>query len=239
MSPNPESFLRHLQEVGYHPRSDKHSNALAEAIVQDLVANCRVIVRKARSGELVYQLNFTLTADRSDWNVDLVIGPPELGETTSAGDALIRRSTPSSVQVAVELKSVMTEHRKAVKNRKRDLEAHHEHVHHYSPQAIAGGVFVINASPTFRSPLRSEVTRHRNISTLVEHCVSELRSIPSSRGLSGVGLEAKCAIVLETDNQTLRHTAFLTKSPAPGLGDPLRYDAFIRSLCSHYSQRFS
>jgi hypothetical protein len=37
MSPEPPAFVRHLREEGYHPRSDKHSNALAAAIVTDLL----------------------------------------------------------------------------------------------------------------------------------------------------------------------------------------------------------
>jgi hypothetical protein len=57
------------------------------------------------------------------------------------------------IEVAIEIKSIMTEHHNA-KNRKRDLEAHHEHVHNYSNRAIACGVFVINAATSFQSPLR-------------------------------------------------------------------------------------
>lgn len=60
--------------------------------------------------------------------------------------------------MAFEFKTVMTEHRKAIKNRKRDLEAHHEYVHNYNAQTIAGGVMVINASPTFRSPLHPQAS---------------------------------------------------------------------------------
>ena len=71
----------------------------------------------------------------------------------------------------------MTEHRKAVKNRKRDLEAHHEHVHNYSPDTIAGGVLIINAAERFKSPLRRRVTSHHDVLQLVEHCVSELRAV--------------------------------------------------------------
>lgn len=40
MSPNPESFLEHLTRLGYHSRSNKHSDALAEAIVADLIKYC-------------------------------------------------------------------------------------------------------------------------------------------------------------------------------------------------------
>jgi hypothetical protein len=68
----------------------------------------------------------------------------------------------------------MTEHKKAVKNRKRDLEAHHDHVHSYSDQAIAEGVMIFNISETFRSPTRREgdITTHNDPAEKVEHCMS-------------------------------------------------------------------
>ncbi len=238
MSPNPEPFLHHLREAGYHPRSDRHSNALAEAIVKDLFAHCPRIQERARSGDLVYDLNFTLRAGTADWNVDLVLGEPQLGvESASVEDTLAKQS-PSMVQIAIELKSVMTEHRKAVKNRKRDLEAHHEHVHNYNDASIAGGVLIINGASSFKSPLRSEETVHRHPQKLVEHCVSELRSVAARGGATGYGLEARCAIVVDFDNVSPQNGSFVTEPPAPGVGDPLHYDTFIRTLCNHYTRRF-
>ncbi len=193
MSPNPEPFLSHLRASGYHPRSDKHSNALAEAVVSDLVMHCEAVRSKAALGQLCYDLNFTVQAGTADWNVDLVLGLPELGALAPQAGISIARQTPAVVQIAVEIKAVMTEHRKAVKNRKRDLEAHHEHVHNYNQQAIAGGILVINASPVFRSPLRAANTVHKNVDSLVQHCISELRAVSVRGGAKGYGLDAKCA----------------------------------------------
>jgi hypothetical protein len=238
MSPNPWPFLTHLQQEGYHSRSNKHSNALAEAIVSDLLKHCVALREKAAAGRVVYDLNFRLRAGTADWNVDLVLGAPALGEEMRSPEGPILRSPPSSVEIGVEIKSVMTEHRKAVKNRKRDLEAHHEHVHNYNPLAIAGGVLVINASARFRSPLRSETTTHRNPLNLVAHCIVELRSVAARGGPRGYGLEARCAIVVEMDNLDWGAATYLTRSPAPQIGDPLHYDAFIQTLCQRYTERF-
>ena len=154
----PRAFIEHLRAEGYNPRSNKHSNALGEAIVADLIRHCPKIAERAASGHLVYSLNFDLIHGQSQWNVDLVLGAPPPG-TPSPANSLIRQSDPATVHAAVELKSVMTEHRKAVKNRKRDFEAHHDHVHRYSSGAIAGGVMVVNAAPTFKSPLRALADR--------------------------------------------------------------------------------
>lgn len=236
---NPVAFIEHLREKGYHTRSDKHSNSLALAIVNDLVAHCRAIRDKASRGELVFDLNVTLHAGTSEWNVDLVLGAPELGrEGAPTTGASIGRAVPSRVEIAIELKAVMTEHRKAVKNRKRDLEAHHEHVHNYDPNAIAGGVLVINASPTFRSPLRPENTVHQKPDELVKHCVAELRAVAFRGGSRNDGLDAKCAIVVSVDNQCADSVAYVTRPPAPPVGDPLHYDSFVRTICDLYTRRF-
>jgi hypothetical protein len=153
----------------------------------------------------------------------------------------MRKDTPSSVRIAVELKSVMTEHHKAVKNRKRDFEAHHAHVHAYHPQAIAGGVLVVNASPRFRSPTRGgvEVTEHRNPDALVAHCLSEVSNITRSGGASAVGLDAMAAVVVSMDNIDYRETTYVERPPAPMAGSPIHWDAFIQRICDLYRTRFT
>jgi hypothetical protein len=175
----------------------------------------------ARQGRLVYDLNFTLHAGTSDWNVDLVLGAPSLNSAPPVPEQRIRRATPSTVYIAIEIKGVMTEHHKAVKNRKRDLEAHHEHVHRYNNSAIAAGVLVVNQAATFKSPLRPEVTQHKDPKELVKHCIQQIRSVTTRPGLQGEGLEAKTVLVVDMDNQDLAATKFVTDSPAPSIGDPL------------------
>ena len=234
----PRSFLDHLRNAGYHPRSNKHSNSLSTAIVGDLIANCPMMAEQASIGRLVYSLNFNLRVQTSVWNVDLVLGTPPPG-TAPPTDGPIRRMDPSTVQIAVEIKSVMTEHRKAVKNRKRDLEAHHEHTHSYSVSTIAGGVMVINASPTFKSPLRPQPTRHKNPLALVSHCLNETRNISIRAGPIGNGLDANTALVVSMNNEDLESTQFLDRHPAPSVGDPLHYDSFIQRLCNEYVSRFT
>lgn len=235
--PLPQAFIEHLRAEGYNPRSNKHSNALSEAIVADLIENCPKIADRAASGHLVYSLNFDLIYGQSQWNVDLVLGAPPPG-TPPPEDSPIRRSDPATVQVAVELKSVMTEHRKAVKNRKRDFEAHHDHVHRYSATAIAGGVMVVNAAPHFKSPLRPDMTVHKDPAELVEHCVREMRNISMRPNPAGHGLEASAVLVVSMDNVDLRSADSVVTAPAPLIGDPLHYDAFVQRLCTTYTERF-
>ena len=176
--PLPESFIQHLRDFGYHPRSNKHSNALASAVVQDLLESCLPIATEAGQGRLVYDLNMDLRFRTATWNVDLVLGTP--AEAAETRGAPIVRLTPATVRIAIEIKGVMTEHRKAVKNRKRDFEAHHEHVHNYNRRAIAGGILVVNTASRFKSPLRPEVTSHGSgpaVTKLAEHCINEMRNV--------------------------------------------------------------
>jgi hypothetical protein len=238
--PLPESFIQHLRDFGYHPRSDKHSNALAAAIVQDLLESCLPVAHEAREGRLVYDLNMDLRFRTATWNVDLVLGTP--AQPLDTEGAPIVRSTPSTVRVAVEIKGVMTEHRKAVKNRKRDFEAHHEHVHNYNRRAIAAGVMVINGAGTFKSPLRPEPTVHgvpAGVLKLVEHCMNEMRNVTESGGGSDYGIDAKSALVLDFDNIHMAMGRYISVPPAPQMGDPLHYDSFIQRLCEEYGQRFA
>ncbi|MCY3775609.1 MAG: hypothetical protein OXH11_06470, partial [Candidatus Aminicenantes bacterium] len=90
----------------------------------------------------------------------------------------------------------MTEHRKAVKNRKRDFEAHHDHVHRYASGSIAGALMVINAAPTFKSPLKGDVTAHKDPLGLAEHCIREMRNISLRAGPSNHGLDAAAVLVV-------------------------------------------
>jgi len=237
--PLPSSFLAHLKAAPYHPRSDKHSNALAQAIVTDLLAACQPLAAAAAKGSVVWDTNFDLTYGTATWNTDLAIGEPPVG-TAAPEEELIRRTAPSFVHIAIEIKGVMTEHRKAVKNRKRDLESHHQHVHNYNGKTIAGGVMVVNIAKRFKSPLRAaeDVTEHRNPVRLVEHCVKEAQAISVRGGPTGTGLDAKCVVVVDDDNIDLTATQYYESVPAPQVGDPMHYDAFIQRLCAEWSERF-
>jgi hypothetical protein len=240
MAPAPESFTSFLTTTGYHPRTDAHSNHLALAIVEDLLKHCPRIRQGAADGTVVYDLNFVIFTGTAEWKVDLVIGKPALGGATPpVPPNKIVRAKPSLVEIAVELKGVMTEHRKAVKNRKRDFEAHHDHVHRYNPKTIAGALLVINGAEKFRSPLRPEITTHKNVDKLVKHCVEQARAVSVRSSTAGIGLDAKAVVVVEYQNEPPESVArYITTPPAPGIGDPMNYDAFIQTICALYTERF-
>jgi hypothetical protein len=212
---------------------------LCEFVLDDLLASCQKLADHAERGTLVYDLNRKIIIGSSQWNIDLVLGPPPAGFTPQPSPRRIQRSPPATIRIAIEAKTIMTEHGKARRNRQRDLDSFHQFIHRYDPDAVAAGLTVVNIAKRFKSPLRAEVSIHRNIDDLVKETMDLLRALPV-RALpeSGAGLEANGAILVDHDNVTLKKTRLVTSVPAPQVGDPLHYDAFLRRICDRYTQRW-
>lgn len=238
--PAPANFIDHLKVRGYHPRSSKHGNALCEFVLDDLLASCVLIKEHAISGKLVYSLNRKLIIGSSEWNVDLVLGPPPAGFKPEPTPRGIQLCPPVTIRIAIEAKTVMTEHGKARRNRQRDLDSFHQFVHRYDPDAIAAGLTVVNIAQRFKSPLRPKVSTHRNVKQLVQETLSLLRALPVRSAVTDTaGLEANGGFVVDHDNVALKKTRLVTATPAPQVGDPIHYDTFLRRICDRYVQRWS
>ena len=237
--PAPERYARHLTDKGYHPRSDKHSNALAEYILDDLLEHCKAIAAHASSGQVVWDCNMQIQRGPVNWNIDLVIGDPPPPITPPPAGQAIRRSRPSTIRIAIELKGVMTEHGKARRNRLRDFEAFHSHVHGYDPDAVAAGLVVFNIAPEFLSPLREAVTQHRRVGELVAGGIDMFRGLPIRGATIGDGLEAVGVLVVSFTNLPDAVATLHEVAPAPAVGDPLHYQAFLQRVCQRYIQRWS
>lgn len=68
--------------------------------------------------------------------------------------------------------------------------------------------------------------------------MNEMRAVTVRGGSEGKGIDAGCALVVVHDNIDLARTQYFTQAPAPQIGDPLHYDAFVQKLCSEYGDRF-
>ncbi len=235
----PEGFVQHLREQGYHPRSNKHSNALSHAVLRDLVERCQLFKLHARVGAIVFEINQRVSVGHSEWNVDMVVGPLH-GSLAPPLGGEIGCAVPSTIRLAFETKCIMTEHKKAQRNRLRDLDSFHQFVHRYDPNTIATAMTVFNIAPSFRSPLRSATTIHRNPSVLVREGIGLMRSLPMRAiPTDPPGLEANAVIVVAHDNQDLVQSSLHDRTPAPRMGDPLHYDSFIQRICEIYRQRWA
>lgn len=235
----PNQIVGHLRETGYHPRSNVHGKILCEFVLVDLLAMCPKLAEHASTGRLVSDIQRKIIIAGSEWNIDLVLGPPagSLERTVTAKG--IQQAPPATIRIAIEAKTVMTEHGKARRNRQRDLDSFHQFVHRYDPATVAAGLTVVNIAERFKSPLRPEISIHRNVKGLVQETMSLLRSLPqrSARGETP-GLEANGAIVVRHDNIDNRISQLVVTGPAPQIGDPLHYDSFLRRICDSYTQRW-
>lgn len=234
----PERFVQHLAKEGYHPRSNKHSNALCLAILEDLLERCERLGEHAAAGRLVYTLNHTVKVGHADWNIDLLLGEPATPQLIKEGSINIEQGIPSTIRIALEAKAIMTEHQKAQRNRIRDLGSFHHYAHTHDPFIVSAAVTVINISRTFKSPLRTDVTEHRDPERLVGDAVGLLRTLPlRAQTNEASGLEANTVIVVEHDN-TGGVSRLWTRNPASQPGDPLHYDTFVQRICQRYEQRW-
>lgn len=251
-------LVAHLAGGGYHPRTSKHSDFQSLIIIRDLVAQCPLLKKRAAAGEIVAKLRHHQQVGHADWVIDIAIG-------TCAGVPVpvvdpklerIRMEPPVIIQIAIELKSILTEHGKARLNRLRDFNSFHGYAHQYSQQTVAAAFLLVNSSDWFWSPLRKEddITGHarpnRSARQLAADTIARFRSIHLRNSSTDVpGMEAVGVVVIEHDNlafnpnhhkyiQQHLPTKLAPTPPNPPIGDPLHYESMIQRICNAYTQRF-
>ena len=197
---------------------------------------------RAKAGEIVYQEDYTVGSGDSKWNTDLVVGPPA-GEVQAelGSERPIIEAEPEEIWLAIDAKSVMTEHGKARRNRQRDINSFADIMHQHHPGAVAGGILLINMADRFKSPLRDEgdITEHDRIETLVEETVDIFRDIERAQGevspnVDGVG----CVVVEHTNMDDGHETRLVTEPPAPQQGDIVQYRQFIEIVLETLEERW-
>lgn len=191
----------------------------------------------------------------ADWVIDIAFGTCA-GKAIPPANALIGRAPPVIIQIAIELKSILTEHGKARKNRLRDFNSFHGYAHQYHPLTIAAGFLVVNSADRFYSPLRppGDVTVHggsqRPARIVAKDAVDIFRSIHLRNSAADPpGMEAVGVVVIEHDNLNvhpnpaalgLQHQPSRL-SPVPAgirVGDPLHYQSMFQRICNAYTARF-
>lgn len=231
-----------LDKHGYHPRSPKHGSASCQFFLDDLLHESEDFREAASSGEIVYKEDHTVGEGDSKWNTDLVVGPPtEDAEVEIEEDRQIAEAEPESVWLAIDAKSVMTEHGKARRNRQRDINSFADIMHLHHPGAVTGGLLLLNDADRFRSPLRDEgdVTEHDRIDQLVSETVDIFRDIDRAEGeispnVDGVG----CIVVDHPNIDDGKQTQLVTDPPAPQPGDIVHYKTFLRMLLDTFEKRW-
>jgi hypothetical protein len=259
-------FVEHLIQQGYHPRSSRHSDFLSVVIIRDLLDRCPVLKTKARAGEIVTQLHHRQMVGTDDWRIDIAIGtcadqPTPPAAPSAQNQPAIRFAPPVIIQIAIELKGVMTEHGKARRNRLRDFGAFIGHAQRYDPKTVTAAFLAVNSSDCFYSQLnlgktsRSELTYHggksRTGRQTAKDVVDLYRAIYLRHSAEDrPGLDAIGVIAVEHDNilchpepsryaHLHRQTVMAPSPPAPSAGDPLHYEAMLQRICNAYTARFA
>jgi len=238
------AIVNYLAANGYHPRSSKHGDALCGFLLTDLLDTCPAFRHAAEQGKIVFQRNYTIDPESPDrWNADLVIGPPNRAVATDAERrGPIAQGEPREIWIAVDAKTIMTEHGKARRNRQRDLNSFQDILHRKDPKTIVGGLLVVNMASRFRTPLPRRsggLNEHRNVQRLVAEIVTMMAGLARTpAGVGRPGIEALGVIVVVHSNVPGDKSLLVTESPAPAAGQPLSYASFLRELCEAFAARF-
>ena len=94
-----DRIVEWLAENGYHPRSPAHGSASCLYLLADLIAENEALAEAAKTGEVVYQEDYTVGEGQDRWNADLVVGPPTDDEVQADFDAdlPITEGTPERI----------------------------------------------------------------------------------------------------------------------------------------------
>lgn len=232
-------FVDYLQKAMYHPRSSEHGDKLCELLLHDLLNLCEPFRKAAKERRIVYKLNFVIDqGSPTQWNLDLVVGPPatKSQQLLDSNDAILF-GEPAEIWLAIDAKTIMTEHGKARRNRQRDLNSLRDILHRKNLRTIVGGLLVINMADCFKSPLRLEMTTHKNIQKLVRETIDLFKGLPLSKK-EGVGLDALGILVVCHTNIKGDSSRLVTEEPALQPGDSLHYLTFLQDICNAFKKRF-
>lgn len=231
-----ERIAQWLDANTYHPRSDKHGKNLCRYFLDDLLRESELLQKHAQERKIVYDEDLVVGQGALRWNVDLVLGPPS--QHLLGGAQRLVQGEPREIWLAIDAKSVMTEHVKARRNRQRDLNSLAGIMKHHHPKSVVGGLMLVNMAPRFKSPLRDDVTIHNNIERLVAETVEMFDEIPRARIEGGAGIEAVGVIVVEHTNLPGDRTRLITEPPAPQVGDLAFYRTALNTLQEALESRF-
>ncbi|CAN5780338.1 hypothetical protein BH23CHL4_BH23CHL4_30550 [soil metagenome] len=238
-------------KLNIHSRSDEHSKKLAELVVQELVEKCGPLRDHALEGRIGYGINYRFSwPNGKTKTLDLLIGIPNIpllpqseSQRVDLKPHRVARGAPgfSRVLISVELKSVLTEHKKSQPRVFDELNGSHAIVHAGDQLSIAGGLTLVNIANQFVSPLRQHPEQDLVVSDhdqprVASEMVNHLRNLPRRTADNPIGFDAYSTFLVDIDN--LGRVALWTENPAPQMGQPDHFDTFIADICREYSKRF-
>jgi hypothetical protein len=226
----PEAYVSWVNaHLGFNPRSQANSDALADFVVADLMATCPALSAALKSGELKPLKNPNVRTKVAERSIDLVIC-----ESTEAPNI--------SVRVSVENKTIMTAHGKARKNRYGDLIAYSNHMHNHNRKCVAGAIVVVNVSPAYENPdaFAKGLARPRfKMEKVVADTIAIFDKIPLRNTVDDPNELPEAVAVIVVDYDGENPARLVSGALAPQIGSNINYDSFVRRICEIYAKRFN
>ncbi len=233
----------------------------------DLLQQSALMRSHATAGKIVFGINHELRdfATARKKVLDLVIARPSGAVTMetladladryrvllNAGQEVklaqlpeLRRAPVGAVLMALEAKAAMTEHVKALPRLYDELNSSHQTVHGASRQALAVGLVMVNAAPTFISPDRNKrpgapvVFSKHSQPAAAAAVVSKVREIPRRTASATEGYDGLGIVVISSINDGRSPARLVTGLPAPAPGDIFHYDNMITRVANEYDTTF-
>lgn len=224
----PESYVAWINaHLGFNPRSQANSNALAEFVITDLRETCPSLAGNMAIESVLAHKNADVRTRVAVRNVDLVFAEREFG--------------PGAVRVSVENKTIMAAHGKARLNRYGDLIAYCNHVHNHRDDCVAGAIVVINCSPTYANPdaFAKDLKRPLfKMEKVVRDTVKIFAEIPLRSSPKDPNDQPEALAVIVVDYDGHKPAKLVTGDLGPQAENPVHYDNFLKRMCLLYSQRF-
>lgn len=255
----------------YHPRSDRHSKIACWAVFFDLLLRRGALSRQVADGKVAFGINHRMRDFQHDREKDLDLVVCRRSESRAQGDitdfaqmvaahdivlssaqrellAALPTIPLTGVQtalVALEAKAAFTEFGKARPRLYDELNSSHLTIHGDTDSAIAVGLAMVNAAPSFVSPLRNPwplgthptvVNPHKQPRD-TESTIAKVKQLPRRSGPGQRGFDAMGVIVVSCRNDGSPVDAVL-EAPAPLPGDAFHYDSFIERIDTIYATRF-
>jgi hypothetical protein len=221
----PEAYVAWInRHLGFNPRSQANSNALAEFVISDLRGSCVAIAHALDAQQLTTALNSDVRTRVACRNVDLVF----------------LEQDSSGTRLAVENKTIMTAHGKARWNRYGDLIAYCNHMHNHRPDCIAAAIVIVNCSPNYENPdaFAKGLRRPKfDMNRVVKDTVKIFTDIPLRGSSSDPNDQPEALAVIVVDYDGQRPAKLITNELSPQPGSPVHYGSFISRVCELYVGR--
>jgi hypothetical protein len=236
-------------EISYHHRSDEHSKCIVRLVLEDLIATCRPLSKQLERGEVCYDFDHVIRdVAGGHAHIDLVIGEPR---DPVVDDPLPQRAVVTTgIHLALKVKMCMTNYSAARARLRNELADSARSASEQSPQAVVGGLVVVNTSASWISPtdqpdpLPADTARlwrrsHKQPRDAAK-VIQMLEQLPRRERTPGFGFDSLGIIAVRHDNELpVPNVDLIRVSPYLPVANSTNYESFVWDISNKYEKRFA